>query len=124
MDEGNFGIVGSGRRAAGAEEVDAPNRVLLAGICHQTNTFVEGRTTLEDFEIKRGEEILAEVDGASPVAGVLEIAREKDWEILPVVHLHAMPGATVADAAVGSSGRSFGLLLTRRRMTGSMASSW
>lgn len=77
MDESNFGFTSPGRRATDMETVDVPDRVLLAGICHQTNTFVGGRTTLEDFEIKRGEEILAEADGVSPLAGVLEIAREK-----------------------------------------------
>jgi microcystin degradation protein MlrC len=73
-------------------------RVLLAGLFHQTNTFVGGRTGLEDFEIRRGEEILR--DDASPAAGVLEVAREKGWEILPVVDMSAMSGATVADAVV------------------------
>jgi microcystin degradation protein MlrC len=73
-------------------------RVLLAGLFHQTNAFVGGRTRLEDFEIRRGQEILR--DDASPVAGVLEVAREKGWEILPVVDMSAMPGATVADAVV------------------------
>lgn len=100
MDESNFGFTSPRRRATDMETIDVPDRVLLAGICHQTNTFVGGRTTLEDFEIKRGEEILAEADGVSPLAGALEIAREKGWEVLPVVYLCAMPGATVADAAV------------------------
>jgi microcystin degradation protein MlrC len=73
-------------------------RVLLAGISHQTNTFVGGRTGLEDFEVRRGEEILR--NDSSPVAGVSEVGRENGWEILPVVDMSAMPGATVADAVV------------------------
>lgn len=73
-------------------------RVLLAGLSHQTNTFVAGRTGLEDFEVRRGEEILQ--NDASPIAGVSEVGREKGWEILPVVDMSAMPGATVADAVV------------------------
>lgn len=73
-------------------------RVLLAGLSHQTNTFVAGRTGLEDFEVRRGEEILR--NGASPIAGVLEVGREKGWEILPVADMSAMPGATVADAVI------------------------
>ena len=73
-------------------------RVLVAGLSHQTNTFVGGRTGLEDFEVRRGEEIL--LNNASPIAGVSEVGREKDWEILPVVDMWAMPGATVADAVV------------------------
>ena len=73
-------------------------RVLVAGLSHQTNTFVGGRTGLEDFEIRRGEEILR--NDVFPIAGVLEVGREKDWEILPVVDMRAMSGATVADAEV------------------------
>ena len=73
-------------------------RVLVAGLSHQTNTFVGGRTDLEDFQVRRGEEIL--LNNAAPIAGVSEVGREKDWEILPVVDMWAMPGATVADAVV------------------------
>jgi microcystin degradation protein MlrC len=80
------------------ETSSAMRRVLLAGLSHQTNTFVWGRTGLEDFEIRRGEEILRNY--ASPVTGVLEVAKENGWEILPVVDMSAMPGATVADAVV------------------------
>lgn len=76
------------------------SRVLLAGLSHQTNTFVCGRTTLEDFEVRRGEEVLRAEDGIAPVSGVLGIAREEDWEIVPVVDLRAIPGPTVADAVV------------------------
>jgi microcystin degradation protein MlrC len=61
---------------------------------------VGGRTSLEDFEVKRGEEMLQEEAGASPVAGVLEVSREKGWEVLPAVDLRAIPGAVVADAVV------------------------
>lgn len=73
-------------------------RVLLAGLCHQTNTFVAGRTGLGDFEVRRGEEIL---QTARPqVAGVLETAGSRGWEILPVLDVSAMPGPTVADSVV------------------------
>jgi microcystin degradation protein MlrC len=74
-------------------------RVLLAGLFHQTNVFVCGRTGLQNFDIRRGKEILQAGD-ASPVAGVLEVAAFCDWELLPVVDLRAMPGPTVADAVV------------------------
>jgi microcystin degradation protein MlrC len=81
-------------------ETDTKKRVLLAGLSHQTNTFVGGRTSLEDFEIERGEEMLRPDEDASSVAGVLEIARERGWEVLPVLDLRAAPGPTVADAVV------------------------
>jgi microcystin degradation protein MlrC len=74
-------------------------RVLLAGLFHQTNAFVGGRTDLEDFDIRRGEQTLVAND-ASPIAGVLEVAAFCDWDLLPSVDLRAMPGPPVADALV------------------------
>jgi microcystin degradation protein MlrC len=74
-------------------------RVLLAGLFHRTNAFVGGRTDLEDFDIRRGKQILG-ANNSSPVAGVLEVAAFCDWELVPVVDLRGMPGPTVADAVV------------------------
>ncbi len=82
------------------EQEGSRKRVLLAGLYHETNTFLSGRTTLEDFETKCGAEILWAEGSDSPPAGVLEVAGERNWEVLPVVDLRAMPGATVADAVV------------------------
>jgi microcystin degradation protein MlrC len=83
-------------------EKEAPprKRVLLAGLHHQTNTFVGGRTGLEDFEIARGEEILRGSAYAPYVAGVLEVAEGRGWEVLPVLDARAVPGPTIADAVV------------------------
>lgn len=75
-------------------------RVLVAGLYHKTNTFLGGRTTLEDFEVSRGRDLLRHEGGASPFAGMLEVAREKDWGVLPAASMHALPGATAADAVV------------------------
>lgn len=78
----------------------AAKRVLLTGLVHQTNKFVGGRTGLEDFEVKRGEEMLRVADEAPPTAGVMEVARERGWKVVPVVEMRALPGPTVADAVV------------------------
>jgi microcystin degradation protein MlrC len=75
-------------------------RILLAGLYHGTNAFLGGRTTLVDFEIRRGDEILRAEGGAFPLTGVLGVARDRNWEVLPVVDLRAMPGARVTDAVV------------------------
>lgn len=75
-------------------------QVLLAGLRHETNAFLKGRTTLEGFGIERGEEMLRAEGGPSPVAGVLEVARERGWEVIAAVEMRAEPGATVADAVV------------------------
>lgn len=55
---------------------------------------------MEDFGVRRGEEMLQAEGVDSPLAGVLEIALDRSWEVLPVVHLSAIPGPMVADAVV------------------------
>lgn len=81
-----------------SETSGVKRRVLLAGLCHQTNTFVVGKTGLGDFEVRRGGEILQ--NARLQVRGVLEVARGRGWEILPVVDMGAVPGPTVADSVV------------------------
>ena len=82
------------------EPEEPKKRVLLAGLYQGTNAFLGGRTTLEDFAVRRSGEILRTESGESPLCGVLEVARDRSWEVLPTVDLSAMPGPTVADAVV------------------------
>ena len=76
-------------------------RILLAGIFHETHTFLEGTTGLEQFTIRIGDEILQARGDASPIGGVLELAAEFGWEVLPAADYRAQPSATVSDAVVG-----------------------
>ncbi|HZO91659.1 MAG TPA: M81 family metallopeptidase [Chthonomonadaceae bacterium] len=82
-------------------------RVLLAGLSHETNTFVRGLTSLADFRILPGEEMRQAEGDASTLAGLLEVARERDWEVIPVVHMGATPGPTVADEVIGTFWKTF-----------------
>jgi microcystin degradation protein MlrC len=75
-------------------------KVLLAGLYHETNTFLRGTTGLSDFEVKLGEQLYDAEGDASPLSGVLEVARESRWDLVPVVDMRAMPGATVSDDVV------------------------
>lgn len=75
-------------------------RVLLAGLFHETHTFLEGVTTLEQFQVRRGEELLAARGDGSPLAGVIEVADDCGWEVLPAIDMRATPSATVADDVV------------------------
>lgn len=75
-------------------------RVLLAGLSHETHTFVRGVTRLADFRVLRGEEMRRAEGDASTLAGALEVARERDWEVLPVVSMGATPGGIVADEVI------------------------
>lgn len=75
-------------------------RILLAGLFHETHTFLDGVTPLESFTIRRGHEMLACKGDASPLGGVLEIADEFGWEIIPTADYRAQPSATVADDVI------------------------
>jgi microcystin degradation protein MlrC len=86
----------SGKAICYDEKMD--KRVLLAGLFHETHTFLEGRTSLDDFQIRHGSETLAAAGDGSPLAGVLETADAYDWALIPTVDYRATPGATVDDA--------------------------
>ena len=75
-------------------------RVLLAGLFHETHTFLDGVTPPEDFAVRRGGELLSCRDDGSPLSGVLETADACGWEILPTVDMRAMPSATVSDSVL------------------------
>ena len=75
-------------------------RVLIAGIYHETHTFVEGRTSLADFTAARGEAFRQAVGEPSPLGGAMEAAQARGWEVVPVVHLRAIPSGTVEDAVL------------------------
>jgi microcystin degradation protein MlrC len=77
-------------------------KVLLAGLYHETNTFLRGTTGSNDFEVKLGEELYDAAGDASPLSGVLEVAQERGWDLVPLVDMRAMPGATVSDEVVES----------------------
>ncbi|WP_395736715.1 M81 family metallopeptidase [Prosthecobacter sp.] len=75
-------------------------RILIAGLFHETHTFLDGLTTLADFQIRRGNEMWASKGDASPLGGVLELADEFGWEMIPAADYRAQPSATVADEVI------------------------
>lgn len=75
-------------------------RILLASLFHETHTFLDGLTTLADFQIRRGDELFACKGDASPLGGVIEIADEFGWQIIPTADYRAQPSAMVADEVI------------------------
>jgi microcystin degradation protein MlrC len=73
------------------------NCVLLAGLFHETHTFLNGVTPLDAFAVRRGDELRAARGDGSPLCGVLEVAAERGWELVPTIDMRATPSATVAD---------------------------
>jgi len=82
-------------------------RVLFAGLFHETHTFVEGTTGLQDCAILRGDEMLRCRGDSSPLGGALESAQEFGWEVLPTVDFRASPGTMVEDEVVETFWREF-----------------
>lgn len=72
-------------------------RVLLAGLFHETHTFLEDRTRLEDFEVLRGTDLLSTKGDRSPLGGVVDFSGHAGWELVPAVDLRASPSGTVED---------------------------
>ncbi|MEZ0387939.1 MAG: M81 family metallopeptidase [Verrucomicrobium sp.] len=75
-------------------------RVLIAGLFHETHTFVDESTRLEDFSTLQGAEMLACTGDASPLGGVLETAERLGWQVIPAIDMRASPGGMVPDAVV------------------------
>ena len=74
-------------------------RVLVAGLFHETHTFLEGTTPWDAFDVWQGDDLLSLRGQASPIGGVLDYAFQNDWEVVPTVFATAVPSATVDDNA-------------------------
>lgn len=76
-------------------------RVFIAGLVHETHTFLAERTGPGAFEQTlwaRGDELISRCSGdASPMGGALEIAEQRGWKVLPSRYGAAMPSGTVTD---------------------------
>ncbi|HVK05448.1 MAG TPA: M81 family metallopeptidase, partial [Armatimonadaceae bacterium] len=75
-------------------------RILVAGLYHETNTFLPDATPLADFEERAGAALLAAEGDGSPLGCALEEARARGWDVMPAVDLRATPSGTVEDAVV------------------------
>ncbi|GAB3915725.1 M81 family metallopeptidase [Larkinella terrae] len=82
-------------------------RVALLGIYHETNTFIETPTTLDDFKKGywlAGDAIRTEYEGAHhEISGVIEVIdSQPDLELIPVFYVSATPGGMIQQAAYES----------------------
>jgi microcystin degradation protein MlrC len=77
-----------------------PKRVLIAGLFHETHTFLDGTTGLDAFALRRGDELFDARGDGSPLAGLLEVADRANWTLFPTIDMRATPSATVDDAVL------------------------
>jgi microcystin degradation protein MlrC len=73
-------------------------RVLIAGLFHETHTFLTERTPWSAFSVRRGDEFFTARGDGSPLAGVLDIADEHGWEVIPTIDARATPSGTVENS--------------------------
>jgi microcystin degradation protein MlrC len=95
-----------------------PKRVLLAGLFHETHTFLDGTTGLADFSVRRDEELFAASGDGSPLCGALEVAASCKWDVVPAVDLRATPSAIVDDAVFKFFWDRFAAAYERERNAG------
>ena len=73
-------------------------RIFLAGIFHETHTFVTEVTGSRDFAVRRGAALLARKGDGSTIDGFLSVAEEQGWEVLAGPDYTALPSGTVDHA--------------------------
>jgi microcystin degradation protein MlrC len=71
--------------------------ILIAGLFHETHTFVDANTSLADFQFRVGDALLDCAGDASPLGGALEFAQKQNWQIIPALDARATPSGTVND---------------------------
>jgi microcystin degradation protein MlrC len=78
-------------------------RALIAGLVHESSTFmtdITGPTTMADFDVHVGDELLAEFRGTNTcVGGYLAACERRGVTVVPVLHARAEPSAAVDPVA-------------------------
>ncbi|WDR06186.1 M81 family metallopeptidase [Devosia rhodophyticola] len=78
--------------------------VLLAGIYHETHTFLQQKTGLDAFEqmaLNQGDAVISNnLGNGSPTDGFISHAQAEGWSIIPTIQMAAMPSGTVEQAAI------------------------
>lgn len=73
-------------------------RFLVGGIFHESNTFCPQKTTIENFALVRGEEMISEFKGSSSfIGGVIDAAEELGVQLYPAIYAAAYPYGTVEE---------------------------
>ncbi|NNE93506.1 MAG: M81 family metallopeptidase [Verrucomicrobiales bacterium] len=83
-------------------------KIFIAGLFHETHTFLDETTGLDDFEIRRGPEIFSCSGDSSPLGGAVEFfSKRREWKLRPGPDYRAVPSGTVEDAVIDSFWNDF-----------------
>lgn len=79
-------------------------KIFVSGFFHETHTFLAAKTGLAEFVLGGlyyGQDVIERNRGnGSPMDGFLAFADAQHWEVLPGIHMTAMPSGTVTNEAV------------------------
>jgi microcystin degradation protein MlrC len=77
-------------------------RIGLLGIYHESNTFVDGVTTINDFKkgrLLKGAKIIDEYkDAHHELGGAIEVFTNKEVDLLPVFYAETTPGGLISES--------------------------
>lgn len=77
-----------------------PN-ILLAGIFHETHSFLQQATVLDDFTVHEGDAMISRLQGSqSPMDGALTAGRQCNWHMIPSIMMSAMPSGPVDESVI------------------------
>ena len=74
-------------------------RILIGAIGHESNTFTPFLTTMADFDVRYGAEVLDHPAGRSALAGIVDTLQAHNVDLVPTIAASAMPGGVVERSA-------------------------
>jgi microcystin degradation protein MlrC len=73
-------------------------RVLIAGLYHETHTFLDELTLADSVRTHRGQAMLARRGDGSTIDGFLSVAEAEGWQVVPTLEIGATPSGTLDHA--------------------------
>jgi microcystin degradation protein MlrC len=74
-------------------------RILIGAVGHESNTFTPFLTTMDDFDVRYGQELLLGLPRRSSLDGIRDTLQARGAELVPTVAARAMPGGVVERGA-------------------------
>ena len=81
--------------------MDDRYRIAVAELKQETSTFNPAPTTLENFRVYRGSEMLDHFQGTrTEMAGFMDALQDRDVEFVPLLSADAVPGGRILDEII------------------------
>jgi microcystin degradation protein MlrC len=77
-------------------------KIAIAGLNHETNTYCQGQTQLEDFYVFRGNKMFKQEGTDTSIGGAIKTCRQLDIEPIPIIVASTQPSGIIAADAYDS----------------------